>query len=512
MKLQYVALLYLCLVSMAISDDIILKPTKTGSQEIAMVFIQGAYVKPSQYEPLATAIQNSSEFTLWIGIPEMPLNLAEPLVLPDAISRVLKSMTEQGMNTSAIFYAGHSLGGVILQDYVYNNGKDSRGQILMGSFLLRSYRNESYPVPTLTIGGELDGLTRVTRIMEEYYHRISKAPDINAATKSFPVTVIEGMSHFQFASGDPPQHVKDNDLKPEITFDSAHTSVASLVADFIAIQMGYTRVFPTIQDAVEATGSFMKPLVTAYQMEGFYNFLPPCYDQMPGPYCITGCPWTEHAQVIMGGLPQGPQLVDKDAFHPVYQIDPVHLPHVTNKCSGPNASCTLHSVTVSQNKYEDIDKLDTASTYTSAKEIRAKLKSRQTVMQAAGMKNVSFNISDAPSICKQINQQSYNWALNNAGMKSYNRYISFGEYMTMGEDLGPYNVGPEWIWNPLKYTEARNSTGGAVLEVKAVMMKTPTVYKIKAAAGMHYCKLLSPARVMEWIYVDGLRKYYSIKT
>lgn len=26
------------------------------------------------------------------------------------------------------------------------------------------------------------------------------------------------------------------------------------------------------------------------------------------------------------------------------------------------------------------------------------------------------------------------------------------------------------------------------------------------SAGYHYCKLLSPARIMEWIYVDGLRR------
>ena len=496
---------------MVISHDVILRPVKTGPQEMALVMIQGAYITPEQYTPLGAAIQANSVFTLWIGIPELPLDLAEPLALPTAISRVLKSMTEQGMNASAVFYSGHSLGGAMIQDYVYKNSNSSQGQILMGAYLLRKYRNQTYPVPTLTVGGELDGLTRVTRIMEEYYHRIFVAKDLQAATRSFPVAVIEGMSHFQFASGNIPSHVKNNDLKPEISYDTAHALVANLVSAFLALQVGGTGDLSTIQTAVEATGSLVKPLINAYQLEGFYNFLPPCYDKMPSPYCTVGCPWTEKGQQIMGGLPQGPSLIDKDAFHPVWQITPIHLPHVTNNCSNPDSSCVLHSVTVSQNVYEDIDKLDTASTYTSAKEIRAKLKSRQTVLQAAGNKNVLFNISDAPSICKEINQQAYDWAKTNAGTKTYQRYVTFGEYMTMGEDKGPYNIGPEWIWSSLVFTESKNSTGGAVLEVQSTMMKTPTDYYITAAAGMHYCKLLSPARAIEWIYVDGLRKYYSIK-
>ena len=497
--------------SMVISHDVILKPVKTGPQELALVMMQGAYITPDQYTPLGAAIQAASEYTLWIGIPELPLDLAEPLALPTAISRVLKAMTEQGMNASAVFYSGHSLGGAMIQDYVYKNGNSSRGQILMGAYLLRKYRNQTYPVPTLTVGGELDGLTRVTRVMEEYYHRIFVAKDLQAATRSFPVAVIEGMSHFQFASGNIPSHVKNNDLKPEISYDTAHALVANLVSAFLALQVGDTRDLSTIQTAVEATGSLVKPLINAYQLEGFYNFLPPCYDKKPNSYCTVGCPWTEKGQQIMGGLPQGPSLIDKDAFHPVWQVTPIHLPHVTNNCSNPDSSCILHSVTVSQNVYEDIDKLDTASTYTSAKEIRAKLKSRQTVLQAAGIKNVLFNISDAPSICKEINLQAYDWAKANAGSKTYQRYVTFGEYMAMGEDKGPYNIGPEWIWSSLVFTESKNSTGGAVLEVQSVMLKTPTDYYITSAAGMHYCKLLSPARAMEWIYVDGLRKYYSIK-
>jgi len=36
------------------------------------------------------------------------------------------------------------------------------------------------------------------------------------------------------------------------------------------------------------------------------------------------------------------------------------------------------------------------------------------------------------------------------------------------------------------------------------MMRTPVTYPIHAAAGFHYCKLLSPFRAVEWIYVDSL--------
>jgi len=43
------------------------------------------------------------------------------------------------------------------------------------------------------------------------------------------------------------------------------------------------------------------------------------------------------------------------------------------------------------------------------------------------------------------------------------------------------------------------------------MMRTPTNYFISAAAGFHYCKLLSPFRAIEWIYVDSLYDHDGIK-
>ena len=37
------------------------------------------------------------------------------------------------------------------------------------------------------------------------------------------------------------------------------------------------------------------------------------------------------------------------------------------------------------------------------------------------------------------------------------------------------------------------------------MMNTPVDYPIAAARGFHYCKVLSPAKAMEWMYVDSIK-------
>lgn len=60
---------------------------------------------------------------------------------------------------------------------------------------------------------------------------------------------------------------------------------------------------------------------------------------------------------------------DTDAFHPVYQTNPVHLPKILNKCSDPEG-CVLDMKTVTQAVYEDL------SYYVSASELRTKMSSK----------------------------------------------------------------------------------------------------------------------------------------
>mmetsp|Transcript_8950 Transcript_8950/g.1296 ORF Transcript_8950/g.1296 Transcript_8950/m.1296 type:complete len:89 (+) Transcript_8950:67-333(+) len=80
--------------------------------------------------------------------------------------------------------------------------------------------------------------------------------------------------------------------------------------------------------------------------------------------------------------------------------------------------------------------------------------------------------------------------------------------MVTGADKGPYNAGPLWIYNDLEYNESSDSTQ---VVVQAPYMATPVDYWISSAAGFHYCKVLSPARVMEWMYIDSLRLNASIE-
>lgn len=54
------------------------------------------------------------------------------------------------------------------------------------------------------------------------------AEDPSAAVHSQPVAVVQGMNHYQFASGNsPPLFVKYNDLTPEIDEATAHAQVST---------------------------------------------------------------------------------------------------------------------------------------------------------------------------------------------------------------------------------------------------------------------------------------------
>ena len=425
------------------SSDIILKPIKQETITAALIFIHGAELPPERYVPLLQQIQATSSNSLWIAIPSFLGDIPVEESRPKVIDEMLEKLHASGMPTdTTLFLGGHSLGGITSQNLAIKYQTKIFGQILMGSFLQRKYRstNTIYPVPTLTLSGELDGLARVTRIIESFYFY---------STYPHFTLIIAGMNHMNTASGKPSDFILKNDIQSEINETIAHQQLALRACDYIYMLLTNQTTSPLLEYNLNQTKYFSQPYLAASKLEGSYHFLPPC-DNQTNDQCEIGSPWSAYGQKIMSGLNDTVQMNVSDEFHVVYKI-PEHFAHLDNNCSTikPLNNCVLNVHTVTQNVYDVIDDFDTGEMPSAADEMRVKLISRQVLLQAADGKPHDFNQTDDQSLCGLINQYALNWALDNAGDRTKERYTRIGKQMIIGDDIGPLNAGPLWIWTPL---------------------------------------------------------------
>jgi|LauGreSBDMM110SN_4_FD.fasta_scaffold27599_1 hypothetical protein len=286
-------LLQFMLAIVALSKEIVLKdesiiitPSKASNVEVLLFIIQGADIAPSAYVPLAQQIQAKSSLKLWIAIPQFKNNMTNPIAIEVKSKEILKELEVIGMKATKRFYSGHSEGGAMVQLWTSYTKDIVDGQILMGSFITRAFKTTnyhfSYPIPTLTIGAELDGLCRVTRIAEAYYTQLIDPynTDIEYNNKNFPVTVILGATHMQFGSGSPPEFVYEHDLAPEISYDAAHALIAQDAADYMSSLTSEAKdsaeCASRLATRLDQTHTFVDPIIEALQLEGYHNFRPPC--------------------------------------------------------------------------------------------------------------------------------------------------------------------------------------------------------------------------------------------
>ncbi len=515
---------------------IILKPIQDQGTVVGLIFIQGEGIPIDRYRPVSEAIQAAAaDLQIWIGIPQFIGDSPIPRETGLAINKVLSEMEQAGMPpTENLFFIAHSVGGIAIQKYLKSFPDRAKGQILMGSFLDKWYLSNlndqgqtiiEFPVPTLTIGGTLDGLARITRIAAAFWYQQIN-PSHQSDLENFPVVAIDWATHMQFASGKATSFVADFDLKPQIKDQDVHQQVGELAYHFICSKLTDIVSENNAQFLIEKrqeTHKKLQPIIDAFLLEGYNGFKPACYDRAEDntrddPKCTPYSPWIQNdANKIMAGNDASPvkfQLDVIDSFHRSYTYAPFHKPHVhipeiRNSCSGKEPFIlTITSVT--QALYCLLDYFDTGLFPVAAFSLRAKLNSRQNIWEHAGVANPNYQETDGPSRGKQINQQVYQWALEQAGAEAQAYFKKFGVTMEMGEDVLPIvAAGPLWIWNYPKYNYLTHNNE-QVYQVRSTVMKTPINYFIPAARGFHYCQLLSPAAAMEWIYIDGLRTKASI--
>jgi hypothetical protein len=547
------------------AQDVLLPPPNAIScpdcPPLGFLFAPGASINPSQYRSLAADLQTALALhgiRLWAAIAHCPedicLDVSDPFPgVQGALERVWRELTggssklphfsraaaanfstfsQASMSAmtrmpadAPLVLAGHSLGGAMLQEAVPAIvAKDSnsplatltRFQVLMGSFLTRNVRDSYYKdvhgVPTLTLGGELDGLCRVTRMAEARYHTVDPA-------SRFPVLVLSGLNHMSFASGVPPTFVRDNDLRAEVNDTVAHQRVVQATASFLLANWRKDKAAAAAVARMAAeTDVFVRPMLDSMELEGSKFLKPWCQTlKLAGNRvghattrkgCFVGCPWSESASAVgMFALDKERVVVDdKDQFHYVYDIDPVHLPAVLGNCSAPTPSCTLETSSVTQAVYQwEESWVDSGFFREAATELRTKLVSRQAAWTAVGKTPANFNATDETlHNCANINRQAYAWALKQSGASAGARFKKYGVPLEFGKDE-PHVTGPTWIWSSLKYLDGTTPGGDPAIVVRSPSMAEPLDSWIHAAAGKHYCKVLSPAYAIEWMYIDGLR-------
>eukprot|EP00931_Biecheleriopsis_adriatica_P066218 TRINITY_DN40617_c0_g1_i1.p1 TRINITY_DN40617_c0_g1~~TRINITY_DN40617_c0_g1_i1.p1 ORF type:complete len:568 (-),score=118.73 TRINITY_DN40617_c0_g1_i1:93-1796(-) len=530
---------------------------KVSGPELALVLIQGATCPVGGYRPLAEAIQKASPYKLWVGVPQFLLDTPEPAQYGFAFDGIMSTMKKAGMKAEHTVIAAHSLGAVMSQIYLTSTGKGKAdGLVLMGATVLRKNRNSTDLPPTLTVDGDLDGLLHVTRQAEAYFHQVEKVggPQVDLDR---PVVLLEGLNHWSFSSGDLPSNVANNDIQAEVAMEEGHATIAGTISDFMVTHFGAEKDKPNARAAlvraVEKTGELLNPVMEAMHMEGYRYFNPPCQSDyptnptcnypkypdkslipgskagppnpMPPSDCTCGSEWVaKYGMKMMAGF-EGTAaatatIIDSDAFQDVSDVRPFHLPHIFEPepgtaCKDP-ASCRINVTTVTMPIYDLRDALDTGLYPVTVSEYRTKFKSREALQQQAGLQDVNFTETDKlnTQTCRLINQAAYDWALNKASPKALARFKKYGQPFVFVEDLksgiGP--TGPTWIHDALKFEPSDDKK---VVKVQSHYFTTGNKNLGKVSfletVGYHYCKLLSPARAMEWIYVDGLKEFYGTK-
>ncbi|GFN84838.1 titin [Plakobranchus ocellatus] len=352
----------------------------------------------------------------------------------------------------------------------------------MGSYISRSTKLRDYAKPLMTLSGELDGQTRITRIAVDYEQLQQDAKQNKTALYRKPVVNIKGLCHAQFASGPMPHEVVVNDLKPDITEKQAHAEIGRYVSHFLTvtfstIKLEVTEAKMQLHHNFKESGTRFQPLLNVKALD------------MAG----NTCPW---AQVVQGHLAR--KLVSRTNINNKILSK---LEFASSKPSLARVDNRLIINTIATISYEKND-LDISLHKESPLEISIKMTSRQAIEKALGfdpeIEVLKLN-KKSIATCRFMNEQAVHLALRSSIIAAQERYRKRGRPLTFKDDV-VYESESQWLAASLALDE--DDKGLSVQSVALYVPMSSAVFP-----GMYYCKVLSPYRAMEWINVDSLRPH-----
>ncbi|VDI66355.1 Hypothetical predicted protein [Mytilus galloprovincialis] len=442
--------------------------------EAAIVFIPAKDIHGDRYIPLAEEIIRRSDLKLWVTIfDEQPFLSDMPLAFLSAFTH-LKTHGYKGMST---FLAGHGDGGIVAARFGLFSSHLLGGVLLYSSYLPGGSLLNKYPTPVLTVSGDLDGLTRVTKIVdifEELQADIAQNPTQKYKT---PVIVMEGVNFGQFAFGKLPWWYGEHDLTPEVSHLDAYHTIADYTSAFMVsarnvLMTNVTAAHAFLDQGYSNTQLLLQPLSQVKALDKNIELV---------------SHWTTTAQQLIVNLLNSTSV--EFVNHETGSEN-------AGKEKQPNPSSLTDDLQIVSSTSIMFDKRqkDSAVYPQSPLQLKATMTSQEVVRKMIGT-----NQFGDPASCQDINQDAFTLAFSKSSRTAQSRYQAKGRPIKFLKDV---NVSSKNHWNRAYLHLTYNTTG---LFVGATRFHTTETNPDSSISGQDDCTLLSPYRVMEWIYIDALQ-------
>ena len=436
-----------------------------------LIIIPGANLAPKDYKNLGQTIAAGTPMS--VSIPGFLGNFPNPLQIKSKVEATitLAKKTKPNLTNKMVFVAGHSLGGIMARTAAKE--LDVGGLILLGSYLPKSPmagtdKIQEFPIPVLTLGGSLDGLTRLTYIAREYSHYLESLQNQPSEKYRKPVLLFQDINHSHFAHGGP----LHKDISSPLKTEDAH----KLLADHMIAFINLNGQGPTSEKDKQLLDLALEQ--TESQLRGFLTAL----DQ-DKELCVR-------SQRSFSGLNE-PELSQVQIKLETYDNGLAFLnskPHAT-VIDGANV------LDVKEISKLPTNLMDVSETQISPLWISCKSKSSEAI-------SARFNIptQDNGTTCAQINQETIEGAKSLLTPSQLTLFEATGRDIKTGDDI-TYQTGVTWSSSSLQFVK---DDAGSVT-IASPSLSTSNDINPQQFAGMRYCLHLSPSRAMEWMLVESLK-------
>jgi len=479
-----------------------------------MIFIPGANVETQHYLPTIAAIQTASPLKLWVALPSIPgkkciVYCPSPSVcspLHAIVDAIVSKTQQQGYNGTTTapdaFLVGHSLGGICTNHLAQAYIKPAyQAAVLMGAYTdatTGSGALQNFPIPVMTMGAELDGGAGRPGMIGTKLDA-SDAAAANATVKApytskeqwqmgeKPVMILPGLDHSSFCPGFP---VPGDVFPADATQEEAMARIGAATAAFLTLHDGVSGTslrgdaYTTLMKNVAWTRQLLAPLREAYTWEaGNYG-----NNHSYAPMCAK-------AQVMLAGDAAQDKVVIDEA---IYKDDPHQFEHTRTGYRLLPGGKLLINVSGHDDYYPGgISGLSTGCIKT-AQDIACKMTGSDRIAQQLKLK------TNSKPNCSAVNEYSVRLAeeilaKSEAGNTTLARYHQRGRGIFFGPDFSPFgNIGPLFVKGSIKIED-----GPKGITVSSIAISSPISSPI--FPGVHYCKFISPARVIDYMMIDSLK-------